>query len=198
MVDKIDRPDAPSPYAVTGTTETKRDKPQDQRGQEDLPTFKQTGPSLYKEKFQSESSVIKTVLVPLSDIDSLKFRRATPRQGAPTVEADLILKDGKTLEGISFLLKNWQDFLQIKNFKIGDKILPAFWNHGGKNLEITLRPVATSGPWHLKEIQSQAAKPVLTKPSGFIKKIKGDKKTFFWILGIVGITVLLLIYLFQL
>ncbi|MDP2600494.1 MAG: hypothetical protein Q8P84_07180, partial [Deltaproteobacteria bacterium] len=154
MVDKIDKPEAPSPYAVIGTTETKRDKPQDQKGQEDLPTFQKETPSLYKEKFQGDAGVGKTLRFPISEIRLLKFRRAVPRHGAPIVEADLVLNDGKIVEGVHFLLRHLQDFLKIKNLKIGDPVPEAFWKKG-ETMELTLRPPSSSGPWNLKEIQKE-------------------------------------------
>src|SRR3989344_1591023 len=115
MVDKIDKPEPPPPYAIAGTTETKRDKPREERKQEDLPTFQQKNPSLYQEKFASETSVSKTIRVPLAQIERLLLKRATPRHGAPTAEADLVWKDGRVTENVSFLIHNWQDFLKIKN-----------------------------------------------------------------------------------
>lgn len=156
MVDKIDKPDAPSPYAVGGTTETKRDKPRDQQNQEDLPTFKQQNPNLYREKFQGELGTSKTVKVSLDQIDKILFRRATPYHGIPTAEANLVWKDGRTTEGVSFRIQNWQDFLKIKNLKQGEMIPPPFWNFGGKELEIIIVKMGTtSGSWNVREIQKQ-------------------------------------------
>ncbi|OGQ47910.1 MAG: hypothetical protein A3H42_01355 [Deltaproteobacteria bacterium RIFCSPLOWO2_02_FULL_46_8] len=156
MVDKIDKPDAPSPYAVGGTTEAKKDKPRDQQNQEDLPTFKRQNPNLYREKFQGELGVSKTVKVPLDQIDKILFRRATPYHGVPTAEANLVWKDGRTTEGVSFRIKNWQDFLKIKNLKQGEMIPPPFWNFGGEELEIIIVKMGTtSGSWDVREIQKQ-------------------------------------------
>lgn len=157
MVDKIEKPDRPPAYSISGTTETKRDKPREEKGQEDLPTFKKEEPSLYREKFQSEVGISKTVYVPLDQIQKLLFRRATPRHGAPTVEADLVWKDGRTTEGISFLLHNWQDFLKIKNLKVGDIIPAEFWHSTSPNLEVTIRQMSPSGSWNLRHIQNQSS-----------------------------------------
>lgn len=195
MVDKIDKPDAPSPYAVLGTTETKKDKPQDQRGQEDLPTFQKDNPSLYKEKFQAEGGVGKTIHLPVSEIKMLKFRRANPKQGAPTVEADLILNDGKMVEGVSFLLKHLQDFLKIKNLKIGDTIPDTFWKES-EILEITIRPPSTSGPWNLKEMQQTRPAPkAATKEQNWFYENRGP---LLYVAGIIGLIVVLAVYLTQL
>ncbi len=160
MVDKVDRPEAPPPYAVTHTTETKRDKPQDQKRQEDLPTFKKKEEDLYREKFQSEV-LSKNYRLPLNEIEQLLFIHATPRHGVPMADAELILKDGKKITGVSFLLKNWQDFMQIKNIKTGQAIPQEFWNYSGTDLEITVKSVSTSGSWNLREIQKEAPPPTL-------------------------------------
>src|SRR3989338_1255915 len=154
MVYKVDRPEAPPPYAVSRTTETKRDKPQDERRQEDLPTFKKKEEDLYREKFQSEA-LSKNYRLPLNEIGQFIFVRATPRHGVPMADAELILKDGKKIVGVSFLVKNWQDFLRIKNLKTGQVIPPEFWNYGGTHIEITVRSVSTSGSWNLREMQKE-------------------------------------------
>lgn len=155
MVDKVDRPEAPPSYAVTRSTETKRDKPQEEKRQEDLPTFKQKEEALYREKFQETSAPPKTFKVPLEEVKSFLFVRAIPRHGTPMADADLVWKDGKKLQGVSFLLKNWQDFMKIKNLKAGEVIPPSFWNYGGSHLEITVRGTTISGPWNLREIQEE-------------------------------------------
>ena len=195
MVDKIDKPDAPSPYAVLGTTETKKDKPQDQRGQEDLPTFQKENPSLYKKKFQGEAGVGKTVHLPVSEIRMLKFRRAIPRHGAPIVEADLVLKDGKTVGGVSFLLQHLQDFLKIKNLKIGEPVPDIFWKKG-ETMELTLRPPSTSGPWNLREMQKEN-RTALAKEKEW-EWFHENRRVLFYTAGIVGIVAILAIYLTQL
>lgn len=195
MVDKIDRPEAPPAYAITGTTETKRDKPQDQKGQEDLPTFQKENPSLFKEKFQGGAGVGKTIHLPISEIRMFKFRRAVPRHGAPVVEADLVLKDGKMVEGISFLLQHLQDFLKIKNLRIGDPIPDIFWKKG-ETMELTIRPPSSSGPWNLKEIQkeSRTAPPLSKEWEWFLE----NRRVLLYSAGIIGIVVILAIYLTRL
>ncbi|MDO8527962.1 MAG: hypothetical protein Q7T03_09780 [Deltaproteobacteria bacterium] len=198
MVDKIDKPEKVSPYAIGGTTETKRDKPQDQRGQEDLPTYKKEPSSLYREKFQGELGVAQTIRIPVGDIQQFLFRRATPRHGSPTAEADLIWKDGKTSENVSFLLSNWQDFLKIKNLKTGEVIPEIFWNHGNSDFEITVRQGSPSGSWNMREMQK---KPSLPAEAEAEEKITG---TPWWKLGeiytigaIVIIILALAIYLMR-
>lgn len=175
MVDKVDRPDAPPPYMVRSPTETKKDKPKEERQQEDLPTFQRSKEeALYREKFQGETGTSKTAKVVLEEIDGLLFKRAIPRHGIPMADADLVWKSGQKLEGVSFLLKNWQDFMQLKNLKAGEKIPPPFWNFGGTHLEITIRSTHTSGPWSFKEIEAEAkatVQPVATPPWWQNKKV---------------------------
>ena len=166
MVDKIDKPEAPPPYAIGSTTETKRDKPQDQKGQEDLPTFQKENHSLYREKFQESGGALKTIRVPLNEIAKLLFRRTTPRHGSPTAEADLVWRDGKVTEGVSFLLQNWQDFLKIKNLKVGETVPEIFWQQGITHLEVTIWQAAGSGPWNLREIEKQKREAWEAKKQG--------------------------------
>lgn len=172
MVDKVDKPNPPPAYSVTGATETKRDKPQEQRRQEDLATFQRQKNSSFTEKFQGQTGYTKTVFVPLRQIKTLQYKRSTPRQGIPTADADLTLFDGTKIDNVSFLLRNWQDFMRIKHFKPGDPIPPEFWNFGGEKLEITIRSIHTSGPWNLKEIEQEGAEAAASPtPSSQMVKI---------------------------
>lgn len=160
MVDKVDRPDAPPAYAVRAPTESKRDKPKEERRQEDLPTFKKRDEAdLYREKFQQETGAIKTVKVPAAEIQAFLFKKAIPRQGSPMADAELVLKEGKKILNVGFLLKGWQEFMKIKNLKPGEVIPPEFWNYQGPQVEITIRSITTSGPWNLREIEPEAAVP---------------------------------------
>lgn len=165
MVDRIDKPDAPPSYMVKSPTETKKDKPKEQKGQEDLPTFQHSKQSLYQEKFQGSSDALKTIQVPIAEIRKLVFHRATPHLGVPTAVADLVWKDGKVLEGASFLLRNWQDFLKIKNLKPGEPIPEPYWNFRGEVLEVTLRQkIQTSGSINLKELERGTPPPPTQLP----------------------------------
>ena len=194
MVDKVDRPEAPSPYMVPKSTETKRDKPQEERRQEDLPTFQKKDEDLYKEKFQREGAPPKTFKVALNEVKEFLFIRAIPRHGVPMADADLVWKDGKKLPGVSFLIKNWQDFMRIKNLKHGEAIPPPFWNYVGAHLEITMRSVSTSGPWNLKEIESKS--PLPQPPPTPVRRLFGGRGiTWWWVLGGFGILAVIIILL---
>lgn len=193
MVDRVDKPDAPPAYLVKSPTEAKKDKPKEERRQEDLPTFQRgKEEALYREKFQGETSGLKTVKVALAELQGFLFKRATPRHGVPMVDADLIWKDGKQLAGVSFLLKNWQDFMRIKNLKAGEPIPAPFWNYGGSELEITIRTAQISGPWNLREMEAESVQPArITKLPWWKNKkiILGGSLT---VLGIVIVILLLL------
>lgn len=156
MVDKIDKPDRTTAYGVKGPTETKKEKPREEHRQEDLPTFKQKEHSLYEEKFQSGLTPLKTIRVPLDRIEKILFRRAVPFHGNPMAEADLIWKDGRATESVTFLLRNWQDFLRIKNLRSGEILEPSYWSSPGGHLEVTLwKKTSTSGSWNLREMPPQ-------------------------------------------
>ncbi|MBI4124778.1 MAG: hypothetical protein HY466_02465 [Deltaproteobacteria bacterium] len=162
MVHRIDdKPEVPPAYTVKAPTESKKDKPREERRQEDLPTFKkQDEAALYREKFQQDASILKTVKIPAADIQSFLFKKAIPRHGAPMVDTELVLKDGKKIANVGFLLKGWQDFMRIKNLKPGEPVPEEFWNYQGPQVEITIRSITTSGPWNLREIErGQGAAP---------------------------------------
>ncbi len=190
MVEKIDRPEAPPAYAVREPTESKRDKPKEERRQEDLPTFQRQGADPYRGKFQSEAPS-KTFKVPLEEIGRLNFLRAVPRHGVPMADADLVWKDGTKIPGVSFLIKNWQDFMKLKNLKSGEPIPADFWNYGGNFLEITMRSTNVSGPWRLKEIENEASP--LPPPSAKQR----DWKKVMWGVA-VGVAILIVIFLLNL
>lgn len=165
MVDKVDRPEAPPAYQVRSPTETKKDKPKEERRQEDLPTFKkQDEAALYREKFQQDASILKTVKIPFEEIQAFLFKKAIPRHGAPMADAELVLKDGKKIANVGFLLRGWQDFMKIKNLKPGEMIPPEFWNYQGPQVEITIRSIATSGLWNLREIENEKEPPEAALP----------------------------------
>lgn len=190
MVEKVDRPDAPPPYRVNAPGETKQDKPKEERRQEDQPTFKQQqDEALYREKFQGESAPAKTFKIPISDIGKLSFVRALPRQGVPIADANLIWKDGKKLEGVSFLIKNWQDFMRLKNLRAGEAIPEPFWNYQGEQLEVTLRGVRSSGPWNMRAIEPKPAE--VPRPASSTAAIWRQP----WVWGCAAGGVLLLILL---
>lgn len=156
MVDRVDKPDAPNPYAVPSATETKKDKPKEERRQEDLPTYQQKEDeekrALYEEKFSSSATVLKTLRVSLNRVDRLLFRRALSYRGSPTIEADLVWKDGRTTEKILFLLKSWQEFFKIQKLKSGDEIPSPFWKQHPTYLEIAVRQRGhASGPWKMPQ-----------------------------------------------
>jgi len=153
MVDKIDRPDAPSPYSIKAATETKKDKPKEERSFEEKANYQQSQGNQEWEKFQTDSSLRRTVRVPMEEIEKLIYRRASPRQASPTVDADLIWKNGTVTENVSFLLKQWGDFLKLKNLTPGTPIPSVFWAHGNE-LEISIpQSRSGSGPWSLAQIE---------------------------------------------
>lgn len=171
MVDRVDKPDRTTSYGVKGPTETKKEKPREEHRQEDLPTFKQKEHSVYEEKFQSGSAPLKTVRVPLDRIQKMIFRRAVPFHGNPMAEADLIWKDGRATESVTFLLRNWQDFLKIKNLKSGETLDPAYWSSPSGHLEVTLwKKTTTSGSWNLRELQTPKTEPAAAPKKWWWKK----------------------------
>ena len=183
MVDRVDKPDAPNPYRIQSTTETKKDKPHEERAPGQEAKYQQEKRNQEWGKFQADPDLRKTVRVPLGDILQLKFRRASSRQASPTVNADLVWKDGRTTENVSFLLHNLEDFLKIKNMKPGDPIPPSFWTRG-KELEVTIpQGRSGSGPWTMPPMEENTASAKQTeRPWHAIAIFMGvmDYKTKSW------------------
>ena len=154
MVDRIDKPQKPDMYRVKQTTETKRDKPNSDQQQQEGSEFQRQEKKTYEKAFQTRSIRSKTFRVSVDKIGKLIFRKAIPYHGSATCEADLHWKDGRVTENIAFLLKNWQDFLRMKNLKTGTELAEVFWKTEKKILEITIRQKgATSGSLNIKEMQ---------------------------------------------
>lgn len=167
MVERIDKPEPPPTYGVPAATESKRDKPREERRQEDLPTFRKREGFLYKEKFGTEGATRRPLKIPVTEIVALKFRRIFPRGGNPMVEADLVWKDGRVTEGVSFLLRQREDFLKLRNLKVGEPIPPPFWNTGPE-LEISIRQEgSTSGPWRLSDVMGETRVTEVKTPRGW-------------------------------
>lgn len=204
MVDRIDKPAKPDPYRVEQTTETKQDKPKSGQNPQENSEFQQQRQKLFDKKFTQEPSRAKTFRIPISKIDRLTFKKAVPYHGAATCEVTLHWKDGRVTENAGFLLKNWQDFLRLKNLKSGETVDPPFWKTEKPYLEITVRQQGpTSGSLNLREIQKleqNAAEHVGTAPRSKretllrlfgIQNAKGDKNRF--AIGLYGIGLFLVI-----
>lgn len=197
MVDRIDKPLKPDSYRIEQTTEPKRDKPQGDRNQHENSEFQQKQGETYEKKFASKSSRSKTFRIPTDKISHLIFRKAIPYHGAATCEVILHWKDGRVTENASFLLKNWQDFLRLKNLKLGEKVAESFWKLEKKFLEITVRQQgATSGATNLREIQkleqneathvatdSRSKKESVLKMLGIINSKGEENQGAYWIYG---------------
>jgi len=165
MVDKVDRPDAKTTYRIESAAETKKDKPHDERQHDQEAHYQQKKRDQEWEKFQTDPGIRKTILVPVSEIAHLKYRRVSPRHASPTADADLIWKDGRITENVSFLLGNMEAFLKIKNLKIGESIPSEFWAKG-KELEVTVGVARSgSGPWSLQEIEARVNRMEKEKPA---------------------------------
>ena len=83
----------------------------------------------------------------------MHFRVFWSRQGTPAVEATLLWQDGKTTEGVTFLLARREDFLHIRHLRPGSAIPENFWRHG-THLEMSIpQSTTTSGPWSYQEME---------------------------------------------
>ena len=161
MVDKIDRPDPPPSYAVTASAETKKDRPHEERHpEEEIARYQKEVSSKGWEKFQAETTAIKTLLVPTRDIRQVLFHRALSRQGSLGIEARLILQDGHVFDRVIFLLPHREDFLKIRLLKSGD-VLPEIFGRFGTTREVGIpQSINPRGSWRMRQIEpQQAAKP---------------------------------------
>lgn len=185
-------------YRVEQATETKRDKSKSGQNPQENSEFQQQRRDLFDKNFAVGSIRAKTFRIPIAKIDRLIFKRAIPYHGAANCEVNLRWKDGRVTENAGFLLKNWQDFLRLKNLKPGETVESSFWKTEKPYLEITVRQQGpTSGSLNLREIQKleqNAAEHVGTAPRSKretllrlfgIQNAKGDKNRF--AIGLYGI-----------
>lgn len=204
MVDRIDKPVKPDMYRVEQSTETKRDKQKSNQNSQENSEFQQQRRELFDKKFAADAIRAKTFRIPISKIDRLTFKKAIPYHGSATCEANLHWKDGRITENAGFLLKNWQDFLRLKNLKSGETVEPSFWKTEKPYLEITVRQQGpTSGSLNLREIQKldqNSAEHIGTAPRSKretllrlfgIQNAKGDKNRV--AIGLYGIGFFLVI-----
>ncbi|MDO8494256.1 MAG: hypothetical protein Q7S68_02855 [Deltaproteobacteria bacterium] len=186
MVDKVDKPDRPpNPYRVESSTGTKQDKPHDQQNQQDLATFQHQKKSIFSEKFQSENVHLRSLKIPFTEIQELKFRRAMPWHGIPTAEADLVKKDGTQVAQSLFILKNWQDFMKIRSLRPGSVVPEAFWKTNEPHLEVTIRVSSGSGSWNTRQMEE--APPAVVDSN---KKTPEQKTILYFGIG-AGILILI-------
>ena len=165
MVEKIDKPDDPSPYTVTAPTETKKDKPREERNpHEEIAKYQKRSSGKEWDKFTGEMSSVRTLQIPVEEIKQLLLRRLLTRQGNPAIEAKLIWQNGSVTDAVNFLLKKREDFLKIKSLPIDAPIPEYFWK-SERYLEVSIpqRP-STSGSWSYREMEKSDSQSKKTLP----------------------------------
>ena len=196
MVDKIDKPEAPSPYAITAATEPKKDRQHEERKPaEEIARYQKGSEAKAFGRLMGEIAGVKTLRVPLEEIQQLLFRRAIPRQGNPVVEAKLIWKNNQVTEIVIFLLSHREDFLKIRSLRPGDSIPEIFWRQG-PHLEIGIpQSTSASGSWSYQQLEKEELHEAKVIPTGqqifsalgWIDKTSGE-----WRPGVIALQLFLM------
>lgn len=158
MVDKVDRPEARTPYRINEPTHAKGNQPQGGGQQQEEANYQQEKEQKEWGKFHATQLTIKPVRVAREKLRACYFNYTTIRQGVPLLVADLAWANGQTTEGAHFILPRHEDFLKLRAYRRGQEVPDAFWAHSDE-VEIGIPELhGTSGKFRVPNFE--------TSPSG--------------------------------
>jgi hypothetical protein len=148
MVEKIDRPEAHSPYQITRPKEAKEDQHRqpDQREEQEKRYQKELSEKDW-EKFDQRTRVIKPLKVARQKIERCLFRNVNLRSGVGLLQVDVVWKDGNITRGALVLLARLEDFIKLKHFRAGENVPDEFWSRGGMVELGILQAASASQAW---------------------------------------------------
>lgn len=203
MVERINKPEAPSPHRVQAAKETKEDQSRREQERESEEKYQKSKSSGNWQKFRGRAMTIKPVRVPRERINRVLFRNTILRSGVCILEATVVWKDGRKTEPALFLLSRPEDFMRLKGLKRGQIVPERFWAKG-EEIEIgVVQAESPSGSWGIQEVEEEhkeKAMPVKKRPSWLVKIGLADAATgrFQWttlLVYIIGLAVVgLIIY----
>ncbi|MBN1282314.1 MAG: hypothetical protein JXA24_00895 [Proteobacteria bacterium] len=161
MVEKIDRPDAPNPYAISQAKETKEDRHQQHNPKEDAERERQRRIEGKEwQKFGRRTVVIKPLRVGREKIRKCLFKSVNLHSGIGTLKVDLIWADGRRTENALMLVRMLEDFLKLRSLSPGEEVPEALWVRG-PTVEIGIpHVIAEAGALSGREIEASG------RPSG--------------------------------
>lgn len=165
MVDKVDRPNAPSPYAVQRTKEAKDNQHQSSDNNEEQSAHYRNN---LKEdvtewkKFGGQTTVIRPISAPKSRISALTFRGISLRGGNAILEVDVLWQDQRMTHGAMIRVSRMEEMLRAKRLKPGEAVPEALWG-SGENVDLGIpQNIATSGSFAIPKISEDIAPPQRT------------------------------------
>ncbi|MBI4126350.1 MAG: hypothetical protein HY465_02535 [Deltaproteobacteria bacterium] len=132
MVERIDRPEAPPPYQITRTKESKESLHQgsnpreeaEEKFRKELENNKEWG------KFHRREVTVRPMRVKRDAIERVLFRAAVLRSGTAILVGDIVWKNGQTTEGALFLLARVEDYFRLKSLRPKSDVPESFWALG--------------------------------------------------------------------
>ncbi|PIR21001.1 MAG: hypothetical protein COV45_03810 [Deltaproteobacteria bacterium CG11_big_fil_rev_8_21_14_0_20_47_16] len=123
MVDKIDRPDPISKYEIQKSAETHDEKQRqhDERHEEE-DEFTSPGIETSWNKFREDTPRRQVITLQRDDVRQAIFRQASLKHRSTVLEADLILKDGRTLSHAAYVSNNMDDYWKWKGWVPGQVV----------------------------------------------------------------------------
>jgi hypothetical protein len=123
MVDRVDRPDAPSAYRIKEASSTaddrggKRDQQENEWDEYSGSHATSDWHKIYAAKTYRRYIKLKTAL-----IERCWYKHATMQRGIALLEADISLKNGQVVRNAHMILPNHEDYWKIKIQKPGEEI----------------------------------------------------------------------------
>lgn len=184
MVERINKPEAPTPHRVEQAKQTKEDRHQQQNPKEDAEREQQKqieGGDW--SKFGRQNAVIKQLRVPRERIARCLYRAVTLHSGIGTLMVDVIWKDGKRTRGALMLVTRLEDFIRLKKLRPGEQVPEELWARGPTVELGIIQRIAGSGRLPGKDIGGKGTreeKPVEREEVGFLRTlglVNGEGKT---------------------
>jgi hypothetical protein len=131
MIDKIDRPDAHSPYRIGEAKQTKEDQHQQQNPKEELERqYQKRIEGKEWSKFGRKTTVVKPLHLPREEIARCVFRSVSLHSGTGILQVDVHVRDGRTIRGALMLITKLEEFIQLKKLLPGQLVAEELWAKG--------------------------------------------------------------------
>jgi hypothetical protein len=180
MVEKVSRPDAPPPYRVEPSKETKDDKSRREEEEDRKESFQRKDKESTWEIFSGRSLSVRTVKAPRERIDRVLFSKAVLRGGVCILQTTVVWKDGRRTEPALFMLPRPEDYIKFKPYTRGRPVPEAYWAHGPEVQFGIVEMGSVTGSWNMKEeARKEEAQPgEKRKPSNLLAALRLiDKNT---------------------
>lgn len=178
MIERINKPEAPTPHRVEQAKQTKEDRHQQHNPKDDAEREqqKQIEGGDWK-KYGRQNATIKQVRVPRERIARCLYKAVTLHSGIGTLMVDVVWKDGKVTRGALLLVTRLEDFIKLKKLKPGEEVPEELWAKGPVVELGIIQRIAAGGGIPGKEIgrpreqqQEVRRKPDLLETIGLVNR----------------------------